>query len=55
MKQSLIIGWLYPELMSTYGDRGNVITLVKRCEWRGINVEVKHLDLNFNPNQLTQC
>ncbi len=37
---SLTIGWLYPELMSTYGDRGNVIVLQKRCEWRGINVDV---------------
>ena len=36
----LIIGWLYPELMSTYGDRGNVICLRKRCEWRDIELEV---------------
>lgn len=37
---SLKIGWLYPELMSTYGDRGNVIVLQKRCEWRGIGVDI---------------
>ncbi len=55
MKQSLVIGWLYPELMSTYGDRGNIIVLQKRCEWRGIKTEVLRLDLHFNPNQLTQC
>ncbi|MGB3755291.1 MAG: cobalamin biosynthesis protein CobQ, partial [Rivularia sp. (in: cyanobacteria)] len=24
-KFELTIGWLYPTLMSTYGDRGNVI------------------------------
>lgn len=36
----LTIGWLYPDLMSTYGDRGNVICLKKRCEWRGINVQI---------------
>lgn len=36
----LIVGWLYPELMSTYGDRGNVICLRKRCEWRDIKFEV---------------
>ncbi len=40
----LKIGWLYPELMSTYGDRGNVIVLKKRCEWRGINVEILSID-----------
>jgi CobQ-like glutamine amidotransferase family enzyme len=40
MKQSLTIAWLYPDLMSTYGDRGNVITLQKRCEWRGIETTI---------------
>ena len=41
MKFKLVIGWLYPELMSTYGDRGNIICLTKRCEWRGIKVKVQ--------------
>jgi lipid II isoglutaminyl synthase (glutamine-hydrolysing) len=36
----LRIGWLYPDLMSTYGDRGNITILTKRCEWRGISVEI---------------
>ena len=27
--------------MNTYGDDGNVTVLKKRCEWRGIGVEVK--------------
>ena len=36
----IAIGWLYPTLMSTYGDRGNVICLQRRCQWRGIEVEV---------------
>ncbi len=39
-KQKVIIAWLYPDLMSTYGDRGNIITLQKRCEWRGIETEI---------------
>ena len=55
MKQSLIIGWLYPELMSTYGDRGNIIVLQKRCEWRGIDVEIKRLDLGFKIEDLRKC
>ena len=54
-KYNLIIGWLYPELMSTYGDRGNIITLQKRCEWREIKTEVIRLNLHFNPNQLAKC
>ena len=45
MKKQLTIGWLYPDLMSIYGDRGNLIVLQKRCEWRGIEVVVKHLGL----------
>jgi len=32
---------LYPELMSIYGDRGNVIALQQRARWRGIDVEVR--------------
>ena len=37
---TLTIGWLYPDLMSTYGDRGNILALQKRCEWRGITVKI---------------
>lgn len=37
----LVIGHLYPDLMNLYGDRGNIICLVRRCQWRGIKVEVK--------------
>lgn len=51
----LTIGWLYPELMSTYGDRGNIIVLQKRCVWRGIDVEIKKLDLGFKIDDLKKC
>ena len=40
----LRIGWLYPNLMSTYGDRGNVICLQRRCQWRNIDVSIVPLD-----------
>jgi hypothetical protein len=40
----LKIGWLYPTLMSTYGDRGNVICLQRRASWRGIEVSIVPLD-----------
>ena len=26
---------LYPKLLNIYGDGGNILTLKKRCEWRG--------------------
>jgi len=41
---TLTIGWLYPTLMSTYGDRGNVICLQRRCQWRNIPVSILPLD-----------
>ena len=40
----LVIGHLYPRLMNMYADRGNVICLVRRCRWRGIDVEVRNID-----------
>lgn len=42
----LVLGYLYPTIMSQYGDRGNVICLTQRCRWRGIDVEVVELGLN---------
>jgi lipid II isoglutaminyl synthase (glutamine-hydrolysing) len=37
----LRIAHLYADEMNIYGDRGNIITLQKRAEWRGIPVEVR--------------
>jgi CobQ-like glutamine amidotransferase family enzyme len=31
---------LYPDLMNIYADRGNLLMLERRCEWRGIGVRV---------------
>jgi lipid II isoglutaminyl synthase (glutamine-hydrolysing) len=36
---------LYPDLMSVYGDRGNVLTLCRRAEWRNIPVTLLELSL----------
>ncbi len=36
----LTIGWLYGATMNIYGDRGNVLSLVRRCTWRGIDADV---------------
>jgi lipid II isoglutaminyl synthase (glutamine-hydrolysing) len=41
----ITLGFLYPDVMSTYGDRGNVATILRRCEWRGIAVDVRELRL----------
>ncbi|HEX2952729.1 MAG TPA: glutamine amidotransferase [Bacillota bacterium] len=41
----LAICHLYPELMNTYGDRGNIITLAKRASWRGIDIQVSSVSI----------
>jgi CobQ-like glutamine amidotransferase family enzyme len=37
------VGWLYPDLMNIYGDRGNILTLVERAKWRGYDARVLEL------------
>lgn len=51
-KFNLTIGWLYPELMSTYGDRGNILCLMKRCQWRGIKVAVLRINADSRLEEL---
>ena len=41
----LRIAHLYPRLMNIYGDRGNVLSLTRRCRERGIDCEVTELGL----------
>jgi lipid II isoglutaminyl synthase (glutamine-hydrolysing) len=36
--------WVYPDLLSTYGDRGNVLMLERRARLRGIPVEVTEVN-----------
>jgi CobQ-like glutamine amidotransferase family enzyme len=36
--------WVFPDLLSTYGDRGNVLVLERRARLRGIPVEVIEVD-----------
>jgi CobQ-like glutamine amidotransferase family enzyme len=50
----LTIHHLYADMMNLYGDRGNVISIKKRCEWRGIPVEVVDVGLG-EPIRPTGC
>jgi lipid II isoglutaminyl synthase (glutamine-hydrolysing) len=43
--RKLRIGYLYGSLMNLYGDRGNILALQRRAEWRGIEVSVKEISL----------
>jgi len=53
MNYKLTIGWLYPELMSTYGDRGNIFILRKRCQWRGVDCKIIPIDFSTVNCQLS--
>ncbi len=51
----IIIGWLYPQLMSTYGDRGNVICIQRRCQWRNLEVEILPLQQDTPAENFSHC
>jgi CobQ-like glutamine amidotransferase family enzyme len=40
MAETLRVCALYPDLMNIYADRGNLLLLQRRCEWRGIGFEL---------------
>lgn len=40
---TLSICHLYPNLMDTYGDRGNITTIINRCKWRGIETRISSI------------
>ncbi len=44
-KLKITIAHLYPKLLNLYGDIGNIITLKKRCEWRGIDVDFEEINI----------
>lgn len=39
----IVIGHLFADLLNLYGDQGNIVTLVRRAEWRGATVEVRRI------------
>src|SRR6266480_5626094 len=47
---TLRIAHLYAEEMNIYGDRGNILTLTKRAQWRGIPVEIRAVGRGPDPD-----
>jgi CobQ-like glutamine amidotransferase family enzyme len=45
--RTITVGYLYPEIMSGYGDRGNLAAITRRCGWRGIAADVRELRLGY--------
>ncbi len=53
---SLRLGVLYPLEMNLYGDRGNVLALVRRAALRGVELEVRTLGLDTgDPDDIAAC
>lgn len=50
---TLNICHLYPDLMDTYGDRGNIVALSKRCLWRRIKTTLTAVSVGekLNPQK----
>lgn len=46
MELELNLLHLYPNILNLYGDRGNIITLRRRAEWRNIRLNVIEIGLN---------
>lgn len=46
------IAHLYPDQLNLYGDRGNILSLYQRCQWREIGVSISLLDVGeaINPD-----
>lgn len=36
---------LYPDILNLYGDRGNVLSMKRRLEWRGITANVSEISI----------
>jgi CobQ-like glutamine amidotransferase family enzyme len=39
------VAWLYPEHLNIYADRGNLLLLERRCEWRGIEWSLDRISI----------
>lgn len=42
---------LYPDIMDTYGDTGNIVAIKNRCNKRKIDVDVKNISIGDNFKQ----
>ncbi len=54
LNPKLTIAWLYPEMMSTYGDRGNIIVLKKIAEDNNINIDILRVNHASDPGILKE-
>ena len=41
---------MYPDVLNLYGDRGNVMCMTRRLQWRGIDASVTRLPIGSSPS-----
>ncbi len=46
--RELILYNFFPQHLNLYGDRGNLLVLQKRCEWRNIRLHIKNVTETAN-------
>ena len=53
MQEKIRLCHLYPDLLNLYGDRGNILALIRRTSLRGIDMEVEAVSIgeNFDPDR----
>jgi lipid II isoglutaminyl synthase (glutamine-hydrolysing) len=44
VESALRLVWIYPDLLSTYGDRGNMLVLARRARLRGWDVQIAEVN-----------
>ncbi len=44
-RQKLKIAHLYPDFLNLYGDKGNILALTRRLEWRGLDFELENITI----------
>ena len=50
MNMELNVLDMYSDILNIYGDIGNLVSIKKRCQWRGIKVNQKSLSVNQENN-----
>lgn len=48
--KKITVYYLYPDAMNLYGDFGNVLSIIKRAEWRDIKVDVVEVKVGDRPD-----
>jgi len=53
MQEKIRLCHLYPDLLNLYGDRGNILALMRRAGLRGIDFSVEAVSIGeeFNPDR----